>query len=159
MSPIIIGISEFAVNTDSGATLITYSLGSCLGVTAFDQKKGIGGLLHAQLALSKSHPEKAAQTPAMFVDLGMLVLLEKMIALGAQKENLVIKAAGCAEMSTNNFFNISQNNITVFRKFMWKNNLLISAQDLGGDKPRTLSLEMDTGKSFIKSDGVYRELV
>ncbi len=48
--------------------LVTYALGSCLGLMIYDPAVQVGGLLHAMLPLSKINPEKAKTNPFMFVD-------------------------------------------------------------------------------------------
>lgn len=39
---ITVGVSEMAVSAESGETLITYSLGSCVGLSLFDAEAGVG---------------------------------------------------------------------------------------------------------------------
>jgi len=51
--------------------LITYALGSCLGIAIYDPVARIGGLLHVMLPLSTIDPAKAAENPFMFVDTGV----------------------------------------------------------------------------------------
>ena len=46
----------------------------------------------------------------------------------------------------------------VLRKVLWKNNILIKAQDVGGTAPRTMQLRIDTGITTIKSQGREVEL-
>ena len=40
--------------------LVTYSLGSCIGLSLYDPVARVGGLLHAMLPLSSLDPVKAA---------------------------------------------------------------------------------------------------
>jgi len=39
----------------------------------------------------------------------------------------------------------------VVRKILWKNNILISGEDVGGSKPRTMVLDMSTWRVTIRS--------
>ncbi len=50
-------------------------------------------------------------------------------------------------------FRIGQRNYTILRKFLWKNNILINKEDVGGSKARTLSLYMADGRTTVKSEG------
>lgn len=147
-----IGISDVKISKDLKETLITYSLGSCLGLAVYDPENQVGGLIHCLLPLAKIDPEKAKKNPNMFVETGVPLLLQKMISRGAKKKNLIIKAAGCGKaLNSGEQFNIGNRNFTVLRKILWKNNLLLSGKDVGGSKARTLSLRMEDGEVLIKS--------
>jgi chemotaxis protein CheD len=73
---VVVDISAFEVSNDPGEVLITYSLGSCLGLAVYDSEVGVGGLVHCMLSLSTTDPYKAKAKPGMFVDTGVRVLLE-----------------------------------------------------------------------------------
>ncbi len=152
-----VGMCELAVSQESEATLVTYSLGSCLGVTLYDAEAGVGGLLHCMLPLSKTDEAKAAAKPAMFTDTGFVHLLHGVLELGAKMDRLVVKVAGGgAPMDAGGRFKIGERNHAVLRKLLWKNNLLIAAEDVGGTKPRTMRLRMSDGQVTVSSG---RELV
>jgi len=45
------------------------------------------------------------------------------------------------------------------RKILWKNNILIKAEDIGGQVSRTVRLDLATGKVWLKYSGeVEKEL-
>src|SRR5699024_11834634 len=94
----VVGVSDFRVSNNLQEMIVTYALGSCLGIAVYDPVVRVGGLLHVMLPLSKTDPEKAKAKPAMFVDSGFQVLLNRVYHLGAQKNNLVIAVAGGARM-------------------------------------------------------------
>ncbi|MBL4702828.1 chemotaxis protein CheD [bacterium AH-315-I18] len=159
MTSKVITIADMHVTSDITELLITYSLGSCLGVVAYDPVARVGGMIHCLLPMSKSNPEKARQNPATYTDTGMAALFNLLFEHGARKENLQIKVAGgAAPMDMGGQFRIGERNFAVLRKFLWKNNLLLSGQDVGGKKPRTMSLDMATGRTTIKSKGIDTEL-
>ena len=142
------------VSADPRDELITYSLGSCIGITAHDREAGVGGLIHCLLPLSKTNPEKAKILPAMFVDTGVLNFLNALYALGASSSRLVIKVAGGANlMDEENRFRIGERNVTVLRKMTWKNKLLLKAADVGGTTPRTVSLHVGNGTTRVFTRG------
>ena len=143
----------------NGDTPVTHALGSCLGLMVYDPLVHFGGLLHAMLPLSKINPQKAQANPYMFVDTGVVQLFRKLYELGCQKKRLVIKAAGCGRpLGDNEMFKIGERNYTVLKKFLWKNNLLLEAEDVGGSNSRTVNLDVSTLKVIISSKGVKREL-
>lgn len=155
MSLTTVGIGELAVSDAAHRTLITYALGPCLGVVAYDLERSIAGLVHCQLPLSLDDPEQALRNPARYVDTGVNLLLEKMQNSGAKLDNIVICVAGGAQvMGTSSVFKIAQRNHAVFRKLMWKNSLLITAEDVGGDRPRTMSIEVGAGVVIVSKDQV-----
>lgn len=155
----IIGIAEMKVTDKPDDVLVTYSLGSCIGLSLFDPSVGVGGLIHCMLPLSKMDEAKARANPAMFTDTGVLTLLQSVFDMGAERRNLVAKVAGGAMfLDDKKIFCIGERNYTVLRKILWKNNILVSAEDVGGTAPRTMSLYMASGRTTIRSGGVEREL-
>jgi len=134
--------------------LVTYSLGSCIAVAACDLQVGIGGLLHFMLPESRLDAGKAAQRPCMFADTGLAVLLEELERLGGQRRRLSIKLAGGAQvLDKANFFGIGQRNYTAVRRLLWKEGLLIDAEDVGGTDIRTVELDLATGRLNVKVSG------
>jgi len=143
----------------NGDTLVTHALGSCLGLMVFDPVAKVGGLLHAMLPLSSINPEKALANPAMFVDTGVPLLFRTLYDQGAAKARLVVKAAGCGSpMGQNEVFKIGERNYTVLKKLLWKNNILLEAEDVGGSVSRTIHFEVSNGQVLLSSNGTKRPL-
>ena len=92
----VIAIAGIYVSKTPDDVLITYSLGSCVGVSFFDPESGVGGLIHCMLPASKTNVEKAKEKPGMFVDSGVVAILDQLFGLGARKERLIVKVAGAA---------------------------------------------------------------
>ncbi len=150
----VVGISEMIVTQNPADRLVTYSLGSCVGLTLFDPAANIGGLIHCMLPLSKLDKVKAEARPAMFVDTGVYFMLKKLLELGAVKENLVAcVAGGAAPLDVQGSFKIGERNFATLRKILWKNGVLIAAQDTGGTNARTMTLDMPSGTTTLKSQG------
>ncbi len=70
-SNITVDISDMKIAQNREDVIVTYSLGSCVGLTLYDPVAGIGGMIHCMLPLSKIDPEKARIKPYMFVDTGV----------------------------------------------------------------------------------------
>ncbi|MFP4031134.1 MAG: chemotaxis protein CheD [Desulfococcaceae bacterium] len=139
--------------------LVTHALGSCLGLMVYDPEARVGGLLHAMLPLSKINPEKARSNPFMFVDTGVPRLFRAVYDLGGRKERLRVKAAGCGRpLSNNEMFKIGERNHIVLRKILWKNSVLIDAEDVGGTASRTVHFELSNGRVVISSNNLKWEL-
>jgi chemotaxis protein CheD len=142
-----------------GDQLVTYALGSCLGLMIYDPAARIGGLLHAMLPLSSINREKAQANPFMFVDTGVPGLFEALYDLGGQKQRMIVKVAGCGNpVGKNEMFQIGRRNYTVLRKLLWKNNVLLDSEDVGGTDSRTVHFELATGRAVISKNGKKWEL-
>lgn len=155
----IIGVGDIKISTTSSDVLITYALGSCLGITVYDPVLRIGGLLHAMLPLSSADPSKAQARPAMYVDSGFALMMKELFAKGARKENMVISVAGGASMknlTSDDYFKIGQRNFTVLRKLLWKNGMMIHAQDVGGGISRTMALHLSNGLVTINKKPIEK---
>jgi len=143
-----------AVSNDSSAEIVTYSLGSCLGITVYDPVKKIGGLLHIMLPDSKIDSVKAANTPAMFVDTGVPRLFHATYNLGADRSRLIVKVAGGAQLlDQQGIFNIGSRNFDALNKLLAQNGFKPHATDVGGLSSRTVRLDLTTGQVTIKTPG------
>lgn len=147
-----VGMGEMEISSKLEVILTTYSLGSCVGVTFYDPVIRAGGMIHCMLPLSKADIKKSDDRPEMFVDTGVTLLLQGMFNLGAVRDRLIVKVAGASRiLDQGGYFKIGERNNAVLRKVLWKNNLLIAADETGGSRPRTMSLEIATGRTWIRS--------
>ena len=147
-----VGIAEMKLSADPNVVLSAPHLGSCVAVAIYDRKNRRGGVIHCLLPFSGKDPEKAQKTPLMYVDTGVSKLIENFLSSGVSKSDVEIYVAGGANINDdNNVFKIGKNNYTVLRKLLWKNNLLIKAEHVGGSISRTLSLHVDTGEVWLKT--------
>ena len=160
MSDIIVGISDLKVSNHPGDALITYALGSCIGIAVFDPKVKVGGLLHFMLPDSSLDENKARTTPCMFADTGIIALFKACYAHGAEKRRMVVKVAGGANiLDDTNYFRIGQKNIMAMRKIFWRNNVLIDSEETGENFNRTVRLELSSGRCILKSsNGTVKDL-
>lgn len=92
----------------------------------------------------------------MFVDTGVPKLFLDCYRAGAQKQRLVVKAAGGACSSgdeEDDYFQIGKRNFVMLRKLLWKNGVLLKSYDVGGTQSRTMSLEIGSGEVTVKVHG------
>lgn len=154
MSDLIVGISDFKISNTAGDVIVTYALGSCIGISIYDPVAKVGGLLHYMLPDSTLDLKKAAESPAMFADTGIPLLFKSCYRLGADKRRMIVKAAGGASiLDDTNFFRIGQKNIMAMRKIFWKNNVMLASEDTGANYNRTVRLDIATGKTFVRTSG------
>lgn len=155
----VVDIADCQVSADREDTLITYSLGSCIGVTIWDPHVHVGGMIHYMLPESSLSPEKAKLKPAMFADSGVPTLFRAAYELGAVKKRLIVKVAGGSQLlDDKGTFNIGKRNYVMLRKIFWKNGVLIDAEHIGGSLSRTLRLHVDNGRVTITNRGQETEL-
>ena len=151
---LVVGVADMVVSNDAGAELVTYSLGSCLGITVYDPVKKVGGLLHIMLPDSKINALKAAQVPFMFVDTGVPRLFQAAYNLGAERSRLAITVAGGAQLlDEQGVFNIGLRNFESLKGLLARNGLAAHVYDVGGLSSRTLRLDLTTGNVTIKTPG------
>jgi chemotaxis protein CheD len=154
MSDLIVGISDIKVSNKADDVIITYALGSCIGVVVFDPIVKVGGLLHYMLPDSNLDLNKARENPEMFADTGIPLLFKSCYKFGAEKSRMIVKAVGGASiLDDTNYFRIGQKNIMAMRKIFWKNNVMVNKEDTGLNYNRTVRLEMSTGSVFVRSSG------
>ncbi len=160
MSDLIAAISDIKISNNADDVIITYALGSCIGITVYDPVAKVGGLLHYMLPDSMLDEQKAREKPAMFADTGIPLLFKSCYGMGAEKKRMIVSAVGGASILDDaNFFRIGQKNIMAMRKIFWKNNVMIKAEDTGSNYNRTVRLEMRMGKVFVRSSrGEMKEL-
>ena len=154
----VVAVGDMKIGRDHDL-IVTHALGSCLGLVVYDPVQRVGGLLHAMLPLSKINPAKAEANPYMFVDTGVPALFKALYDIGGQKSRMVIKAAGCGNpLGKNEMFKIGERNHTVLKKLLWKNNVLLESEDIGGTASRTVHFDVATGQTVISSNGQKRNL-
>jgi chemotaxis protein CheD len=158
---LMVGVADMKISTNAGDLLITYALGSCLGITVYDPLARVGALLHVMLPDSSIDPARAQQNPWMFVDTGFPKMIDDCIAAGARKERMILKVAGGARAHGNpdqDYFQIGKRNFVMLRKLLWQKGLLLKAYDVGGCNSRSMSLDLASGEVQLKTGGVSKNL-
>jgi chemotaxis protein CheD len=151
---LVVGVADMVASNDPSAQLVTYSLGSCLGITVYDPLKKVGGLLHLMLPDSTINLEKAASEPFMFVDTGLPRLFKAVYSLGGDRTRVVVQVAGGAQFfDAQRSFNIGERNCDAAQALLARNGYSIHARDTGGTSSRTLRMDLSTGVVSISSPG------
>ncbi len=154
-----IGVGELAVDDRPGATLVTHALGSCIGLTIYDPVAQVSGMLHFMLPDARGREEKASDQPAMYGTTGIPLLFRSAYELGAVKERLIICAAGGAEVVQGlDQFRVGAKNRTILRKLLWKNSLVLDAEDTGENCSRTMTLQGQDGTVSVRRPDGTRAL-
>ena len=155
MGVIYVGVGEIKASKSPGDIIKTMALGSCVAVIVLDPKNRAIGMLHAALPDSSINRRRATEKPGMFMDSGIPVLLRAMQELGFDDSSrLIIKLVGGASiMDPNQTFNIGKRNVLAARRVLWSLKLGPLAEDVGDSFSRTVTADVDTGRTTISSPG------
>lgn len=160
---VVVGMADCKVSRTAEETLVTYALGSCLGIVVHDPAAGVAGLLHVMLPTSTIDEAKARANPWMFVDTGVPRLFKACYELGARKERMTVTVAGGAHAGAadaEDSFQIGKRNVLALRKLLWKNGVMIHAEDTGGhQRSRTMSVSVASGAVSLRTNGATTPLV
>jgi len=150
---IVVGIADMKISDDPRVALVTHSLGSCIGLTVYDPQARVGGILHYMLPES-TNSERAESKPLMFADTAIPLLFKSCYKKGAVKGRMVVKVAGGAQvLDASEQFMIGKRNYAALRKILFRNNVFIDAEDIGGSVSRTVRLSIATGEVSVKVFG------
>ncbi|MCI1943976.1 chemotaxis protein CheD [Clostridium luticellarii] len=150
-----VGIAD--MNTASSPDkIITIGLGSCVGIALYNRRINAGGLAHIMLPDSTQFSSK--KNPMKFADLAVPMLIEKLERLGINKSELKAKIAGGASMfnfsDKSMIMDIGRRNGDAVKNILQKYSIPILAEDLGGNKGRTMIFDTSNGVVRIKTVGI-----
>lgn len=147
----IIGIADMKLAKVDGM-LVTYALGSCIGICLYDLVIKLGALVHIMLPLNM---EAGRKNPMKYADTGIKETLRQMEAMGARRNRITAKIAGGAKMfeSNGSVGNIGQRNIESVHLNLKKEGIHLLKEDVGGAVARTLLFDVGSGLCCVRSYG------
>lgn len=147
-----VGMADLKASA-SPNSIISYGLGSCVGVALYDPSTKIGGLAHVMLP--DSTQARVTDNQAKFADTALPILLAEMVKLGAVRTKISAKIAGGSQMFTfvqaTDVMRIGERNVEAVKKNLLKLNISITCEDVGGNYGRTVELLLTTGSFCIKT--------
>lgn len=147
-----VGMADYKVGRNP-ANIISYGLGSCVGIALYDPMVKVGGLAH--IMLPDSTQARSSENPAKFADTCLPLMLEDIIKLGGAKSRLWAKIAGGAQMFTfanvTDVMRVGERNSEAVRAMLKKLDLKMLAEDCGGNYGRTVELKLENGVFRIKT--------
>ncbi|MBQ8903777.1 MAG: chemotaxis protein CheD [Oscillospiraceae bacterium] len=154
-----VGISDWKI-CGSPDSLITYALGSCVGICLYDKNLKIAGLAHIMLPDSTAITGGAA-TRAKFADTAIVDMVEAMKAKGASVSALTAKIAGGAVMfqSASSQFNIGERNVEAVRRKLAELRIPIVSADTGLNYGRTVTFFADNGMLEVNSASKGKSMI
>lgn len=140
-----------------GSRLITWDLGSCVGIALRDPAADVGGLLHIMLPHHAADRSGEPFVASKYADTGLDEMVKALVLQGARRERLVAKIAGGAHMikaaPVPECADISARNLEAVEKKLGQLNIPVVASDVGGHHPRTVVFETGSGRCRIVSSG------
>ena len=148
-----VGIADMKMLQWDGE-LITYALGSCIGICLYDPGVKLAALIHIMLPINM---EAGRKNTMKYADTGIRETLRQMEARGARKNRIVAKIAGGAKMfevsGSSGLGNIGQRNIESVHMNLRREGIRIVSENVGGSVARTLSFFPATGQGQIRAYG------
>ncbi|GAB4257338.1 MAG: chemoreceptor glutamine deamidase CheD [Deferrisomatales bacterium] len=150
----VVGISDCKVSDDPSDRILTYALGSCVGVVLYDPAAQVGGMLHLMLPDSRYRSAGRPLNPFMYADTGVGALLDSVTALGAAPRRLVAKLAGGANMlSRSAVLDIGGRNIEAVVDLLGRLRIPVRGRSLGGTRGRSMELALADGSVRVRMLG------
>ncbi len=142
-------------------TLVTYALGSCIGICLYDPIKKIGALGHIMLPISHTEEDEKLKRNR-FANTCVPDMVESLVKSGCNRRTIIAKIAGGATMfkmvnsrnsspTNSGLNNIGNQNILAVKDALKKFRINIVSEDIGADYARTVFFDTATGKVTIKS--------
>lgn len=150
---LVVGIADMKMASREGM-LITYALGSCIGICLYDPVLRLAALVHVMLPLNM---ETGRKSPLKYADSGIRETLKQMEARGAKRSRITAKIAGGARMfdvpGNGSLGNIGQRNIESVHRVLQQESIRLLREDVGGAQARTLLFDAATGAGCVRSHG------
>jgi chemotaxis protein CheD len=147
-----IGISDMKIVKSTDA-LVTYALGSCVGICLYDSIMKIGGLGHIMLPVYPENNPK--ENKYRFADTCIPEMVNDMVRLGCNPKRIMAKIAGGAKMfdvaGDSAFGSIGARNVIAVKSCLQSFKIPIYAEDTGLNYGRTVYFYTEDGTMVVKS--------
>ncbi len=162
MKKIRVGIADLQI-ASAPAILVSYGLGSCIGVGLCDPYRKIGGLAHVMLPSIATGGRGG--DPLKYADTAVEAIVARMIEAGCARGALLAKMAGGADMFAaaeprvqagadprgDARPRIGERNAQAVRAKLQEMGIPLVAEDVGGSHGRTVELVPATGDLVVRS--------
>ena len=139
---LVVGIADMKLRQYEGE-LITYALGSCIGICFYDPTIKLAALLHIMLPINM---ETGRKNPLKYADTGIRETLRMMAKIAGGAKMFDVPGGG-------SLGNIGQRNIESVHLNLKKEGVRLLKEDVGGTSARTLWFDAATGIGYIRSYG------
>lgn len=156
MSEVIkVGMADLKVCKSPNA-VTTLGLGSCVGIAVRDPVTKVGGLAHIMLPDSTSIRNNS--NIPKFADTGIEELVKQIVSAGGNRNRLVAKIAGGAQMfsfqqKTGDAVRVGDRNVEAVKQKLKQMKIPLLASDTGKNYGRTVIFYPETGDFVIRRVG------
>jgi chemotaxis protein CheD len=151
---ITVGMAEIKV-AKAPNQLTCLGLGSCVGVCAYYAPLKLGGIAHIMLPASSMVRDESAANPAKFADTAIPLLIDEIERQGGEREKLVIKIAGGAQMFATSCpderLSVGLKNIAAVESVCDKMGYKIVARLVGGNTGKSVILDLNNGVLQVRT--------
>lgn len=146
-----VGLGQLTV-AGTGSELVTYGLGSCIGLVLWSSRKRVGALCHVVMPASRG---KAFDTtnPAKYADWAVPEVLKALRMRGVRQGELVAKLAGGARTLGTLSSDIGQQNTQATLVLLEEQGIEVVAKSVGGSVGRTIRFYPETGLVDVRLVG------
>ena len=135
----------------SRPTALQTVLGSCVGVTFFCPKKGVGGIFHALLPTWNDYEDDYPHANVFrYVDSGIQAIHRILQRKGVKPESVECKVFGGASAMFQGEISVGQRNAQTAFTCLEELRLRVATANVGGDRGRKLLFLTNTGEVFVK---------
>ena len=149
-----VGISDYKTSS-SPDTLVTYALGSCVGIAIYDPQIHIGGLSHIMLPSSSLKANGIVDDRMKYADTAIPDLIAELERLGGHRTALRAKIIGGANMfntkGTSFIDTIGDRNVEAVRETLTAYGIPLIAEDVGANYGRTVYFLLEDGMVKVQS--------
>lgn len=154
---VVISIGQFHISKNPLEILKANRVSSSIVVTVFDPNALVGGMVHMGLPDSRM-ASNHNDLPFKFVDIALPHFLEALVEKEINKSFLMVNIIGGSQLfnfggGSGNLLNVGTRNAITARTILSRQGIQVSKTDTGGNKPRTVELEMDSGQVLISFPG------
>jgi len=151
-----VGLGEQAISRNPDEVLVAYGLGSCVGVVMVDPLSRVYGLLHAVLP-RPADGGRSEHNSSKYVEGGIEGLIAAMLGEGANKNRLVVRIVGGANMlmssGVTRSFDIGTRNIEAAQMTLDRLRMPITAAEVGGHTGRTVRVYVAENRVTVRVIG------
>lgn len=155
-----VGIGDIKV-ARSPLTLVARGLGSCVGVTIYDEVNRVGGLAHIMLPCYFQSDDgfMTYSNRMRYATFALPFMLNKMVSMGCERFNMVSKIFGGASMfrRKSRTLDIGKKNIMAVEEFLSENNIEVVSRHVEGEMGRSIFFNLCTGSVKLIMYGKDRQ--
>lgn len=155
-----VGVAECTAGA-ADAVLASLGLGSCVAVILFDSDRRIGGMAH--ILLPSRSLSRATDNPGRFPQTALPLLIDRMMALGADRRGLTARLVGGASMFANlapsGSMQMGDRNVIAVREVLNQLAIPIVGEEVGGNIGRSVWFTVDTGQVEVRTAGRREQIL